>query len=75
MPFYEDREIENERVELTDKDSLYVLGSNETFRMCTLLLEGLRQEPALRQWKQYPRGDGPLRPGDHASLDLGVDDA
>jgi hypothetical protein len=25
MLFYEDREIENERVELTDKDSLYFL--------------------------------------------------
>ena len=26
--FFEDREIENERLELTDKDALYFLGSN-----------------------------------------------
>ncbi|WP_052518852.1 pentapeptide repeat-containing protein [Archangium violaceum] len=37
--FYEDREIENERLELTDKGSLYFLGSNVTFRDCTLVLK------------------------------------
>ncbi|WNG47212.1 hypothetical protein F0U60_26115 [Archangium minus] len=37
--FYEDREIENERLELTDKGSLYFLGSNVTFRNCTLVLK------------------------------------
>ncbi len=37
--FYEDREIENERLELTDKGSLYFLGSNVTFRSCTLVLK------------------------------------
>lgn len=37
--FYEDREIENERLELTDKGSLYFLGSNVTFRKCTLVLK------------------------------------
>ncbi|HEX5751368.1 MAG TPA: hypothetical protein VFZ09_34405 [Archangium sp.] len=37
--FYEDRVIENERLELTDKGSLYFLGSNVTFRNCTLVLK------------------------------------
>jgi hypothetical protein len=37
--FYEDREIENERLELMDKGSLYFLGSNVTFRNCTLVLK------------------------------------
>jgi hypothetical protein len=37
--FYEDREIENERLELTDKGSLYFIGSNVTFRNCTLVLK------------------------------------
>jgi uncharacterized protein YjbI with pentapeptide repeats len=37
--FYEDREIENERLELADKGSLYFLGSNATFRNCTLVLK------------------------------------
>ncbi|QRN99904.1 hypothetical protein JRI60_13155 [Archangium violaceum] len=37
--FYEDREIENERLELTDKGSLYFLGSNVTFKNCTLVLK------------------------------------
>jgi hypothetical protein len=37
--FYENREIENERLELTDKGSLYFLGSNVTFRNCTLVLK------------------------------------
>jgi hypothetical protein len=37
--FYEDKEIENERLELTDKNSLYFLGSNLTLRNCTLVLK------------------------------------
>ena len=37
--FFEDREIENERLELTDRGSLYFLGSNVTFRNCTLVLK------------------------------------
>jgi hypothetical protein len=37
--FYEDREIKNERLELTDKGSLYFLGANATFRNCTLVLK------------------------------------
>jgi len=35
----EDREIENERLELTDKDSLYFLGPNLTLRHCTIVLK------------------------------------
>jgi hypothetical protein len=37
--FYKDKELENERLELTDKGSLYFLGSNVTFRNCTLVLK------------------------------------
>jgi hypothetical protein len=37
--FYEDKEFENERLELTDKGSLYFLGSNLTLRHCTLILK------------------------------------
>ena len=37
--FFEDREIENERLELTDRGSLYFLGSNVTFKNCTLVLK------------------------------------
>ncbi len=35
----EDKEIENERLELTDKGSLYFLGPNLTLRHCTLVLK------------------------------------
>jgi hypothetical protein len=35
---YEDRVIENERLELSDKDSLYFLGHDLTLRRCTLTL-------------------------------------
>jgi hypothetical protein len=37
--FYEDREIENERLELTDKGSIYFLGHNLTLKNCTLVLK------------------------------------
>jgi hypothetical protein len=37
--FYENKEIENERLELTDKNSLYFLGSNLTLRNCSLVLK------------------------------------
>ncbi|HEX8821912.1 MAG TPA: hypothetical protein VF794_18440 [Archangium sp.] len=37
--FYENKEIENERLDLTDKGSLYFLGSNLTLRNCTLVLK------------------------------------
>jgi hypothetical protein len=35
---YENRVIENERLELSDRDSLYFLGQNLTLRRCTLVL-------------------------------------
>ncbi|WP_257461920.1 hypothetical protein [Archangium lipolyticum] len=37
--FYEGREIENERLELTDKGSLYFLGHGLTLRNCTIVLK------------------------------------
>ena len=37
--FFNGKEIKNELVELTDKGSLYFLGSNVTFRNCTLVLK------------------------------------
>ena len=37
--FYEDKQIENERLELTDKGSLYFLGANLTLRNCTIVLK------------------------------------
>ena len=36
--FYQGREIENERLELTDKGSLYFLGSGLTLRNCTVVV-------------------------------------
>jgi hypothetical protein len=35
----EDKEIENERLELTDKNSLYFLGPNLSLRNCTVILK------------------------------------
>jgi hypothetical protein len=35
----EDKEIENERFEVTDKESLYFLGPNLTLRHCTVILK------------------------------------
>jgi hypothetical protein len=37
--FYENREIENERLELTDKGSLYFLGTGLTLRNCTVVVK------------------------------------
>ncbi|AKJ06340.1 hypothetical protein ATI61_105670 [Archangium gephyra] len=37
--FYEDKHLENERLELTDKGSLYFLGRNLTLKNCTLVLK------------------------------------
>ena len=37
--FYENKKIENERLELIDKGSLYFLGSNLTLKNCTLILK------------------------------------
>ena len=36
--FYEDKQLENERLELTDKGALYFLGRNLTLKNCTLVL-------------------------------------
>jgi len=36
---FKDKEIEDERLELTDKGSLYFLGPNVTLRNCTLVLK------------------------------------
>jgi len=36
---FEDREIENERLELTDKKANYILGPNLTLKNCTLVLK------------------------------------
>jgi hypothetical protein len=36
---FEDREIENERLELTDKEANYILGPNLTLKNCTLVLK------------------------------------
>lgn len=35
--FYENKEIENERLEMTDKKSLYFLGTHLTLRHCTIV--------------------------------------
>ncbi|QRK13110.1 hypothetical protein JQX13_25650 [Archangium violaceum] len=37
--FYQGQEIENERLELTDKGSLYFLGSGLTLRNCTVVVK------------------------------------
>ena len=37
--FYEDKHLENERLELTDKGTLYFLGRNLTLKNCTLVLK------------------------------------
>ena len=37
--FYEDKHLENERLELTDKGTLYFLGANLTLKNCTLVLK------------------------------------
>jgi hypothetical protein len=47
--FYEDKEIENEQLELTDKGSLYFLGRNLTLRNCTLVLKVPARNLHLRE--------------------------
>jgi hypothetical protein len=37
--FYENKQIEDERLELTDKGAIYFLGRNLTLRNCTLVLK------------------------------------
>ena len=41
----ENQEIENERLELTDKEAHYFLGPNLTLRNCTIILKVSRQTP------------------------------
>ncbi len=47
--FYEDREIENERLELTDKKANYILGPNLTLKNCTLVLKVPARRLSLKQ--------------------------
>ncbi|MFY0570474.1 hypothetical protein ACN28E_42525 [Archangium lansingense] len=37
--FYKDKQVENERLELTDKGAIYFLGRNLTLKNCTLVLK------------------------------------
>ena len=47
--FYEDREIENERLELTDTKANYILGPNLTLSKCTLVLKVSARCLSLKQ--------------------------
>jgi hypothetical protein len=46
--FYEDQERENERLELTDKGSMYFLGRNLTLKNCTLVLKAAARNLFIR---------------------------
>jgi hypothetical protein len=46
---FEDREIENERLELTDTKANYILGPNLTLRNCTLVLKVSARRLSLKQ--------------------------
>ncbi|KFA90374.1 hypothetical protein [Archangium violaceum] len=46
---FEEREIENERLELTDKEANYILGPNLTLKNCTLVLKVPAQRLSLKQ--------------------------
>lgn len=46
---FKDREIENERLELTDKKANYILGPNLTLRNCTLVLKVPARRLSLKQ--------------------------
>jgi len=46
---FENREIENERLELTDKKANYILGPNLTLRNCTLVLKVSARRLSLKQ--------------------------
>jgi hypothetical protein len=46
---FEGREIENERLELTDKQANYILGPNLTLRNCTLVLKVSARRLSLKQ--------------------------
>ncbi|WP_309891003.1 hypothetical protein [Archangium sp.] len=46
---FENREIENERLELTDKKANYILGPNLTLKNCTLVLKVSARRLSLKQ--------------------------
>jgi uncharacterized protein YjbI with pentapeptide repeats len=46
---FEDREIENERLELTDQKANYILGPNLTLRNCTLVFKVSARHLSLHQ--------------------------
>ncbi|WNG43640.1 pentapeptide repeat-containing protein [Archangium minus] len=46
---FTDREITNERLELTDKDANYILGPNLTLKNCTLVLKVSARRLSLKQ--------------------------
>jgi hypothetical protein len=46
---FKDREIENERLELTDKKANYILGPDLTLRNCTLVLKVSARRLSLKQ--------------------------
>ncbi|ATB44240.1 hypothetical protein CYFUS_009727 [Cystobacter fuscus] len=46
---FEDQEIENERLELTDKKANYILGPKLTLRNCTLVLKVSARRLSLKQ--------------------------
>ena len=46
---FEEREIENERLELTDKEANYILGPNLTLKNCTLVLKVSTRRLSLKQ--------------------------
>ena len=46
---FKDREIENERLELTDTKANYILGPNLTLRNCTLVLKVSARRLSLKQ--------------------------
>jgi hypothetical protein len=46
---FKDREIENERLELTDKNANYILGPNLTLKNCTLELKVAARNLSIKQ--------------------------
>ena len=47
--FHKDKEVENQRLELTDKGSLYFMGPNLTLRHCTLITKVSARNLFIRQ--------------------------
>ncbi|OJT26746.1 hypothetical protein BO221_01595 [Archangium sp. Cb G35] len=46
---FEERELENERLELTDKEANYILGPNLTLKNCTLVLKVSARRLSLKR--------------------------